>query len=116
MLANYECEFGYRESVFKHSLREKFFITEVTFLLTKYTPETYFPMISYGAIQRKLAEMSDTEDLPLTPELIASVIAQIRESKLPNRKELGTAGSFFKNPYVSKEKFKQLQSIEPSIT
>lgn len=116
MLASYECEFGYRDSVFKQALKNKFFITQVTFELGKYDPKTYFPMIQYGAIQDKLASMvGDTADLPLTPQLIADAIADIRESKLPNRKEIGTAGSFFKNPLVSKEKYKQLQSIEPSI-
>ena len=120
MLASYECEFGYRDSVFKHSLKEKFFITQVTFELGKYDPKTYFPTIQYGSIQDKLASMAgnlvdDVTDLPLTPQLIADAIADIRESKLPNRKEIGTAGSFFKNPLVSKEKYKQLQSIEPSI-
>jgi len=116
ILASYECEFGYRESIFKHSLKDKFFITHVTFVFGKYDPKTYFPIISYGAIQDKLAEIADGDDLAVTPELIASAVAQIRESKLPNRKEIGTAGSFFKNPTVTKEKYKQLQSIEPSIT
>lgn len=116
ILANYECNFGYRDSVFKHELKNKFFITHVTFNLKKFVPSTYFPQISYGAIQRKLEEQFwDKLDTQLTPQIIAGSIASIRESKLPNRKEIWTAWSFFKNPIVSKEKYKQLQDLEPDI-
>ena len=115
ILANYECNFWYRDSIFKQALKNNFYISHVTIILDKYSSQTYFPNISYGAIQDKLAQISHWVDLQLSPKLIADVIASIRESKLPNWKEIGTAGSFFKNPIVSKEKYKQLQSLDPSI-
>lgn len=115
ILANYECNFWYRDSIFKQALKNNFFISHVTVVLDKYNSQTYFPNISYGAIQDKLSQISHWVDLQLTPKLIAGVIASIRESKLPDWREIGTAGSFFKNPVVSKEKYKQLQSLDPSI-
>jgi len=118
ILANYECDFRYRESIFKHELKDNFFITHVTIKLHKYIPSTYFPKIHYWAIQEKLQEAygQDALDVQITPKIVADTIAQIRESKLPDRKKLGTAGSFFKNPIVSKEKFKKLTSISPEIS
>lgn len=117
ILAKYECKFGYRESIFKHDLKDKFFITHVTITLKKYRPSNYFPQISYGAIQQKLEEMywDDNLDIKLTPTLVATTIAKIRASKLPDWKKIWTAGSFFKNPIVSKEKYKKLQSLDPTI-
>lgn len=89
-MAKYECNFGYRESIFKKELKDKFFITHVTFQLQKYSPETYFPQVHYGAIQDKIVEKYGEKklDIVLTPGIVAETIAQIREGKLPNRKEL----------------------------
>lgn len=117
ILAAYECNFWYRKSIFKHELKDKFFITHVTFKLEKYRPNNYFPMIDYWAIQSKLNKQSEDElnDKPLTPKIVADCIAEIRAWKLPDRTSIGTAWSFFKNPIVSKHKYKELLHLEPSI-
>lgn len=100
------CEFGYRESVFKRALKGKYIITSVTFQLSKK------PVIktSYGAIQSELEKMGVSQ--PTIKEVSDAVIA-IRRSKLPDPKELGNAGSFFKNPVVARA---VLQRIEEEHT
>ena len=117
ILAAYECNFWYRDSVFKKELKDNFFITHVTFQLQKYAPETYFPKIEYGAIQQKLLEneKDGNLDTQITPQIVADAIAEIRASKLPNREELWTAGSFFKNPFVNKETYKKIQLLDDTI-
>jgi UDP-N-acetylmuramate dehydrogenase len=96
------CQFGYRESVFKRALKGKYIITSVTFQLHKK------PVIktSYGAIQSELEKMGVTT--PTIKDVSDAVIA-IRRSKLPDPKELGNAGSFFKNPVVAREVLAQIQ-------
>lgn len=103
-----ECQFGYRESVFKHRLKDKYIICEVAFQLSK-TPS---PNISYGAIQETLAEMK--VEKPGIKEVSDAIIA-IRQSKLPNPAEIGNAGSFFKNPTISESTFEKLKNQFPEI-
>ena len=88
VLTNKDCQFGYRDSVFKHELANKVLITHVNFKL----PKHYELETSYG----ELAALSEP-----TPEKIYSKVIEIRKSKLPDPAELGNAGSFFKNPVVS---------------
>ncbi len=88
VLTNKDCQFGYRDSVFKHELANKVLITHVNFKL----PKHYELETSYG----ELAALSGP-----TPEKIYSKVIEIRKSKLPDPAELGNAGSFFKNPVVS---------------
>lgn len=88
-----ECQFGYRESVFKHTLKNQFIILSVTFRLSKSSEVN----VSYGAIQEVLKSMGVYS--PGIKEVSDAVIA-IRSSKLPNPIEIGNAGSFFKNPVV----------------
>ena len=119
-LNNDQCSFSYRSSIFKTDLKDKVFITHVTFKLDKYTPTTYEPTISYGAIRDKLAECSPKGELSeglrgVTPEDIAKVVASIRSAKLPDRTQIGTAGSFFKNPIVSQAIFDKLQIQFPEL-
>lgn len=90
---NKSCEFGYRESVFKRKLKGQYVIISVTFRLTK-NPNLN---TSYGAIESELAKKGVTK--PTIKDISKAVIA-IRNSKLPNPKEIGNAGSFFKNPVV----------------
>lgn len=92
------CTFGYRHSIFKDKLKEKALITHVTFTLQKYDPERYDPKVHYGAIAEKITTY-DT----ITPGIVAKTIADIRASKLPDRKSLWTAWSFFKNPIISEK-------------
>lgn len=102
------CMFGYRNSIFKHELKGRMFITSVTLRLkTEHTPST-----SYGAIKQVLEENGITE--PGIKEVAEAVIA-IRRSKLPDPAELGNAGSFFKNPEISLKHFEQLQMEYPDM-
>jgi UDP-N-acetylmuramate dehydrogenase len=103
-----DCAFGYRESVFKNKYREQFVIASVTYRLNK-TPKFH---TSYGAVQQELEKMGIQE---LSIQAIAQAIIHIRSSKLPDPKEVGNAGSFFKNPQVVKEEFQQLKQIYPDI-
>jgi len=98
-----DCEFGYRDSVFKNEYKDQFAITDVTYRLNK-TP-TY--NISYGAIQQELDKMGVKE---LSIATISQAVINIRTSKLPDPSVIGNAGSFFKNPSVSKKKFEDLKS------
>jgi len=102
------CEFGYRESVFKKSLKGKYVITSVVFRLNK-TPKFN---TSYGAIQETLSTMGVPE---LSIKAISDAVIQIRQSKLPDPKEIGNAGSFFKNPEVEKIDFEGLKAEFPGI-
>jgi UDP-N-acetylmuramate dehydrogenase len=99
-----DCAFGYRESVFKTKYKGQFVILSVTFRLHK---KPIFHT-SYGAIQEELARMGVTE---LSIKAIAAAVIRIRSSKLPDPKQTGNAGSFFKNPTVPKEKFESLKDV-----
>ncbi len=94
-----DCQFGYRTSLFKTDLKGLAFITAVDFILTKkeHPLET-----SYGAIQTELEEKGITSP---TISDISEVVRKIRQSKLPDPSKIGNAGSFFKNPTISKELF-----------
>ncbi len=107
-----DCEFGYRESVFKNKYKGKFFIASVTFKLTKLSsPKAIYKFkTDYGDIKNTLSEMRAYE---LSIKAVSDAVIKIRNSKLPNPKELGNAGSFFKNPTISKEKFEELVSKFP---
>ena len=103
-----KCEFGYRESIFKNKVKGEYIILTVTFRLTKN------PTInsSYGAINEQLKVMGI--QAPSIKELSAAVIA-IRQSKLPDPKIIGNAGSFFKNPTVEIALLEQIQKNYPDI-
>jgi UDP-N-acetylmuramate dehydrogenase len=90
---NKECQFGYRESVFKRALKGQYLISSVIFKLDK--KPTF--KTSYGAITNELENMKVTE---LSIQAISNAVINIRQSKLPDPKVTGNAGSFFKNPVV----------------
>ncbi len=102
-----DCGFGYRESVFKNKCKNKFFIATVTFKLTKLSsPKAIYKFkTDYGDIKDTLSEMRAYE---LSIKAVSDAVIKIRNSKLPNPKELGNAGSFFKNPSISKMQFDEL--------
>ena len=102
------CRFGYRESVFKQTFKDQFVITSVTFRLSK-TPNFH---LEYGAIREVLA--ANGIDQP-SIRAISDAVIQIRKSKLPDPKEIGNAGSFFKNPTIPNAQFDALKASYPSI-
>ncbi len=104
-----ECHFGYRDSIFKNEAKGKYIITSVSFRLSK---NNHKLNTTYGSIDQFL------EDKGVKTPTIANVseaVISIRQSKLPNPKELGNSGSFFKNPVVSKEVLQKLQQQYPEI-
>jgi UDP-N-acetylmuramate dehydrogenase len=103
-----ECMFGYRESVFKKELKGQYIITSVTFRLNKVAEFN----ISYGAIQDTLKQMNVPE---LSLRAVSDAVIHIRRSKLPDPKEIGNAGSFFKNPEIPKAQYEALQAQYPSV-
>jgi UDP-N-acetylmuramate dehydrogenase len=98
-----DCKFGYRESVFKRELKDQFIIVSVTFRLSK----VHAINSSYGIIEEELKKNSISN--PTMKDICNAVIA-IRSSKLPNPKEIGNAGSFFKNPVVDISVLEEIQS------
>lgn len=105
-----ECQFGYRESVFKHELKGQYVITSVTFQLNK-TPIFH---TTYGAIQETLDQMGVPAD-SLSIKAISDAVIRIRRSKLPDPTEIGNAGSFFKNPEINQAHFQQLKQQYPEM-
>lgn len=103
-----DCEFGYRESVFKRQFKGEFIITSVTFQLSK--KPTFH--IEYGAIKQELESMNVSE---LNIKAISQAVINIRSSKLPNPVEIGNAGSFFKNPEVSASIHLALKNEFPNL-
>ena len=103
-----DCRFDYRDSVFKRDLKGKGIITEVTFKLST-APSLN---TSYGAIVQELQRRGIEH--PGIKE-VSEVVSSIRVAKLPDPGTIGNAGSFFKNPVISEEQFRQLQSAFPDI-
>lgn len=103
-----DCEFGYRDSVFKKKYKNQFVILSVTYRLRKHPRYN----ISYGAIEQELESMGIKE---LSIKAISDAVINIRSSKLPDPKQIANAGSFFKNPEVSVTKYEELRSAFPGI-
>ncbi|MDI3321895.1 UDP-N-acetylmuramate dehydrogenase [Pinibacter soli] len=103
-----DCHFGYRESVFKNIYKNQFAIANVTYKLRK---QPQFNT-TYGAIEQELEKMN-VKDLSI--QAISQAVINIRSSKLPDPKDIGNAGSFFKNPSVTTEKFESLKKEFPHI-
>ena len=107
-----DCQYGYRTSRFKTEWKGRFIITAVTYRLSR-IPQ---PKLDYGGV-RKALEMAgqagnDGLSSPiLTPQLIRDAIIGIRREKLPDVEELGSAGSFFCNPVISREHFRRIEAI-----
>lgn len=103
-----ECNFGYRQSIFKNTHKGRYVITHVTFKLTK----NHVLNTSYGAIQQTLEESGITAP---TIKDVSEAVIKIRSSKLPNPDEIGNAGSFFKNPVIESQAFQLLKSSYEQI-
>jgi len=106
---NTECNFGYRESIFKNEAKDQFIITSVIYKLTK---RNHKINTSYGDITAELAKNNVT--IPTLKDVSNAVIA-IRQSKLPDPKELGNSGSFFKNPILLKSDFEKIHQKFPEM-
>lgn len=105
---NEECQFDYRSSIFKTTQKGNYFITSVTFLLSKKAKINS----SYGAIEDELKSMGIINP---TIKDISKAVINIRTSKLPDPKEIGNSGSFFKNPVVSFSKKNELLEKYPAM-
>ena len=103
-----DCGFGYRESVFKNKYRERFIILRVTLRLST----KHILNLSYGAIRQEMDNMRVTQP---TIRDVATAVITIRRSKLPDPAVFGNAGSFFKNPLISKDAFDLLKERYPAI-
>lgn len=103
-----DCEFGYRESVFKGKYRNQYVILNVTYRLNK-TPKFN---TSYGAIEQELERMGVQQ---LSIQAVSQAVINIRTSKLPDPAKIGNAGSFFKNPSVAADVYTQLKTEYPHI-
>lgn len=103
-----DCRFGYRESVFKHELKNQYFITSVTFRLSKH------PILntSYGAISQELGKLGIAQ--PGVKD-VSEAVTRIRRSKLPDPAVLGNAGSFFKNPEVDQATADRIRGEHPDL-
>lgn len=106
---NEECKFGYRESIFKTTAKNQYFIADIGIRLTK---KNHVINTSYGDIEKWL-----TDHAIKNPSIqdVSNAVISIRQRKLPDPKELGNAGSFFKNPVIDIDHFKILQEKIPNI-
>ena len=107
IMNNNDCQFGYRDSIFKHKLKEKVVITKVIYKLSK----TPLNKTTYGAIEEELKNLN----LAANPATIAKAVINIRSRKLPNPAELGNSGSFFKNPIIETSQFEELKKEFPEM-
>ena len=100
-----ECRYGYRDSIFKDpEIKGRYVVTHVVFALTRDSQ----PRLDYGHI--KEAVLAEAGGRDLTPALIRKVIIRIRKEKLPETSVMGSAGSFFKNPVITREHFAQIET------
>jgi len=99
-----DCAYGYRDSMFKHN-KGRYIVTSVLFRLSR----KYSPKLDYGNIK---AALEGTDLQNLTPGQVREAIINIRNQKLPDPKQIGSAGSFFKNPLMPKAKFDAIVAAE----
>ncbi|MEM7484738.1 MAG: UDP-N-acetylmuramate dehydrogenase [Bacteroidota bacterium] len=101
------CKFGYRDSIFKNQAKGKYIITSVSLKLTK---QNHSLNTGYGAIEE---ELENQGIIYPTIHDVSNAVISIRQSKLPDPKQIGNSGSFFKNPIVSKKTFEKFQKNHP---
>ena len=107
--SNSECNFGYRDSIFKQSEKDKYLISSITLRLTKRNHEFN---TSYGAIEEILTQQGISHP---TVKSISDAVIQIRRSKLPDPQVVGNAGSFFKNPTIDNKLYESIKKDYPSF-
>jgi UDP-N-acetylmuramate dehydrogenase len=103
---NAECRYAYRQSIFKNELKGQYAVTYVIFTLSKVAQ----PKLGYGAIAQEVERLGGP-----TLENIRKAVISIRESKLPDPKVLGNAGSFFMNPVITEQEFNIIRSNYPDV-
>ncbi|MBU2985720.1 UDP-N-acetylmuramate dehydrogenase [Saccharophagus degradans] len=111
-----ECDFGYRDSVFKKIAKDKYIITQVTLVFNK----TISAALDYPALLSTVEQLWQRSRGPFKPELItpldvANAVVYLRQSKLPDPQQLPNVGSFFKNPVVANAKVEELKQQWPDI-
>ncbi len=106
---NKECEFGYRDSVFKNKLKGKYFISAVIFKLSKIPNLNIEYKVLKDYLEKNKIKVKSSKD-------ISNAVAEIRKSKLPDPRILSNAGSFFKNVYVDNKKLEKLKEKYPDIS
>lgn len=107
-LSNEACEFGYRDSIFKHRLQDQLVITEVELQLSRGPAVN----IAYPALASYFAEHAD---IVPTPETVFDAVVSIRRSKLPDPTQVPNAGSFFKNPVIAGKVAEKLRAAFPAL-
>ena len=103
-----ECEFGYRNSIFKNSLKDKYFISAILLKLSKVPKKNVTYKILSEYLKKNNIKVKNPGD-------ISHAVANIRRSKLPNPQVIGNAGSFFKNVFVEKQKLNELLQNYPEV-
>lgn len=109
VFTNSECQFSYRDSFFKQTGKGRYVITSVRFKLSK----SFIPTIQYGGIIQALASLNLLGSL--SAKNVSAAVCYLRQSKLPDPKQLGNAGSFFKNPMITKHKAEKLKLRYPDM-
>lgn len=104
-----ECQYGYRDSRFKHEWKNRYLITHVTYQLSN---DSSLQRLDYGNIRSELEHRGINQPTPLE---LRQVVIDIRNSKLPDPKVMGNAGSFFMNPVVERSKYEELLRMYPPM-
>ena len=104
-----ECQYGYRDSRFKHEWKNRYLITHVTYQLSN---DSSLQRLDYGNIRSELEHRGINQPTPLE---LRQVVIDIRNSKLPDTKVMGNAGSFFMNPVVERSKYEELLRMYPQM-
>lgn len=101
---NADCHYGYRDSIFKNELKNKYIITAVEYTLSKIPKYT----LTYGPLK-------NVDESELSLEKVRNIIIDVRKAKLPDPLEIGSAGSFFKNPIITQQHFNELLKDHPEL-
>lgn len=104
-----QCQFGYRDSIFKHTTPSQYVITHVVFRLSR----TFQPNTEYASLKDALKKRH--LDQSCTPEQLAATVMRLRHHRLPDPARISNVGSFFKNPVISAEQHQQLKEIWPAL-
>lgn len=106
---NDDCKFGYRDSIFKNEAKGQYIVISVVLKLKKYNHEL---KLQYGGVKDALSRQNI-----LQPSIkdVREVICSIRQKKLPDVDKIGSAGSFFKNPFVTKDKYERIKNKYPEV-